>query len=217
MARLLVNVVRERKLVKRISGNEYLLAPGWAVLAGMTGLAPYTAWTRPLEDGTGYLARVEVRRIADGAVIAAAEQICTRSEAKWANADDHALLGMAQTRASSRALRGPLMQIVELAGYKGTPAEEMPVVDAYPQKPRPSERSLPDEVKPTAEQKKEINALLRTLAQLDPGTDWPAPCVDIIGMTGKEMTQGYADILIRKLQQHLDEVNAPDPNAGEGR
>ena len=80
MARLLVDVVRERKLVQKISGNEYLLAPGWAVLAGMTGLAPYTAWTRPLEDGTGYIARVEVRRIVDGAVMSAAEQVCSRSE-----------------------------------------------------------------------------------------------------------------------------------------
>jgi hypothetical protein len=126
MAKILVDVVRERRLVMRISGKEYLLAPGWAVLAGMTGLSPYTAWTRPLEDGTGYIARVEVRRVVDGTVISAAEQVCSRSEAKWAKADDHALMGMAQTRASSRALRGPLAQIVELAGYAGTPYEEMP-------------------------------------------------------------------------------------------
>src|SRR5262245_30767055 len=111
MARLLVGVVRERQLVKRIGDSEYLLAPAWAVLAGMTGLSPFTAWTRKLEDGNGYMARVEVRRVADGATISAAEQLCTRAESKWARADDHALLGMAQTRASSRALRGPLMQV----------------------------------------------------------------------------------------------------------
>ena len=125
IAKLLIGVVEQRNLVKRISGNDYLLAPAWAVLAGMTGLAPYTVWTRPTDSGDGYLARVEVRRIADGAVVSAAEQVCTRGEPRWAYANDHALLGMAQTRASSRALRGPLMQVVELAGYKPTPAEEM--------------------------------------------------------------------------------------------
>ena len=30
----------------------------------MTGLAPSTAWTKQLEDGAGYIARVEVRRVA---------------------------------------------------------------------------------------------------------------------------------------------------------
>jgi hypothetical protein len=171
MARLLVGVVRERKLVKRIAGNDYLLAPAWAVLAGMTGLAPYTAWTRKLEDGTGYLARVEVRRVADGTTIAAAEQICTRSESRWAQAEEHALLGMAQTRATSRALRGPLMQVVELAGYTPSVAEELPA-DAEPEPAAPDRGKIPPEHCPTNAQLEELNATLKKLRELAPSTDW---------------------------------------------
>jgi hypothetical protein len=200
MAGLLVDVVRERNLVKRISGSEYLLAPAWAVLGGMTGLAPYTVWTRRLDDGTGYLARVEVRRVSDGAVISAAEQVCARSEPRWAKADDHALLGMAQTRASSRALRGPLMQIVELAGYKGTPAEEMPV----DQHPTPRERDdmgrIPPNLRPNPEQRRELCQLLNRLAVNDPHTDWPATAREIAGVPGDMLTRTIAAVVIDNLR-----------------
>ena len=190
MARLLVGVVRDRKLVMKISGSEYLLAPGWAVLAGMTGLSPYTAWTRPLEDGTGFIARVEVRRVADGAVISAAEQVCTRSERKWAKADDHALMGMAQTRASSRALRGPLQQVVELAGYKGTPAEEMVEEPKTPSKP-------------TKEQSTRIRELIDTLADERPDVDWREFAQDAAGVPGNMLTATLADVVIDTLAAEL--------------
>jgi hypothetical protein len=201
MARLLVDVVRDRKLVMKIAGNEYLLAPGWAVLAGMTGLSPYTTWTRPLEDGTGYIARVEVRRIADGAVISAAEQVCTRAERKWSKADEHALMGMAQTRASSRALRGPLQQIVELAGYRGTPAEEMV------EEPRTSSTEpIPDEAKPTKEQATRIRELIAELAAERPEVDWRERAQEIAGVPGSMLTKALAAIVIEKLKVELDAV-----------
>jgi hypothetical protein len=207
MARLLVDVVRERKLVMTISGNEYLLAPGWAVLAGMTGLSPYTAWTRPLEDSTGYIARVEVRRISDGAVISAAEQLCTRSERKWQKADEHALMGMAQTRASSRALKGPLQQIVELAGYKGTPAEEMPT-DAEPEPAAPQQEGggkIPSKVRPTKTQAARIRELFAELAERQPDTDWRARMREIAGVDGDMLTKTIADRVIRGLEEHVDD------------
>lgn len=210
MARLLVDVVRDRKLVMKISGNEYLLAPGWAVLAGMTGLSPYTAWTRPLEDGTGYIARVEVRRISDGAVISAAEQVCTRSERKWAKADEHALMGMAQTRASSRALRGPLQQIVELAGYKGTPAEEMAEEPTAPE-PQPTASPsgpIPDDVKPTKEQAARMRELIAALAAERPDVDWRKRAQEIAGVPGNMLTKAIAKTVIEKLEAELDPVTA---------
>jgi hypothetical protein len=198
IAHLLVGVVRDRKLVKRIAGNDYLLAPAWTVLAGMTGLAPYTVWTRRLDDGTGYIARVEARRIADGTVVSAAEQVCARSERKWAQADEHALLGMAQTRAMTRALRGPLMQVVELAGYQGTPAEEMP-----PQEPKPSSSSAASvDAKP--EQVDEVKRLIRRLAELRPDTDWKAQAREITGGGPELMTVTIANTLIAKLRASVE-------------
>jgi hypothetical protein len=207
IARLLVDVVRDRKLIKRIAGNEYLLAPAWAVLAGMTGLVPYTSWVRSLEDGTGYIARVEVRRVADGTVLSAAEQICTRSESKWARADEHALVGMAQTRAQNRALRGPLMQIVELAGYQSTPAEEMPVGE-----PKPSTSpAAPVEAKP--DQLAEIGRLLARLTELRPGTDWKERAREITGGPPRLMTVTVANVLIGRLRESVEAAEQFDGSA----
>jgi len=76
-------------------------------------------------DQIGWEARVEART-RDGALVGAAESECLRAESKWADRDDYALRSMAQTRATSKALRQPLGFVVALAGYAVTPAEEMP-------------------------------------------------------------------------------------------
>jgi methylglyoxal synthase len=48
-----------------------------------------------------------------------------RSEKTWARRDDYALQSMAQTRATSKALRLPLGFVMQIAGYDATPAEEI--------------------------------------------------------------------------------------------
>ena len=217
MARLLVDVVRDRKLVMKISGNEYLLAPGWAVLAGMTGLSPYTVWVKPLEDGTGYTARVEVRRVADGAVISAAEQVCTKSERKWSHAEEHALMGMAQTRASSRALKGPLQQIVELAGYKGTPAEEMVEEPKAPERDTAAVTpgKIPDKVKPTKEQGVRVRELIAELTKTTPDVDWKQRAQDIAGQPWDMFTGAMAAIVIAKLEAELERDDVEQEEAAQ--
>ena len=65
-------------------------------------------------------------------MIGAAESGCYRDENRWRNAERHALKSMAQTRATSKALGQVLRWIPELAGYSGTPAEEMPPDDSSP-------------------------------------------------------------------------------------
>jgi hypothetical protein len=204
IARLLVGVVRDRNLVKKIAGNEYLLAPGWAVLAGMTGLTPYTVWVNPLEDGTGYSARVEVRRVSDGAIVSAAEQVCTRAESKWVRADDHALVGMAQTRATSRALRGPLMQIVELAGYQGTPAEEMPT-EAVTVEPDRDPGAIPAQHRPTKEQQARIFELLTKLEETAPDVDWKQKARELARMPYELLTKTTVTAVIEGLEAELAE------------
>lgn len=66
-----------------------------------------------------------------------------------------------------RALRAPLGQIVKLAGYDPTGAEELPVIDQEPQPVEPAKPSkIPDAIKPTGEQIDEPNGRLR---RLEPG------------------------------------------------
>jgi hypothetical protein len=210
IARLLVGVVEQRQLVKRISGSDYLLAPGWAVLAGMTGLAPYTAWTRATDTGDGYIARVECRRITDGAVISAAEQVCTRSESRWARAEDHALLGMAQTRASSRALRGPLMQVVELEGYEPTPAEEMAGEERAPAG-GPVEAAAASEPPPIRpDQTRELAQLIAQLEKALPENDWRDYCRTFVGgKPGQLPDESAADRLLVALREKVEQLDGP--------
>jgi len=199
MAKEIVDVIDSQRLYARISGKKYVTCPGWKTVGGMLGLAPYTVWTRPNEAGDGYVARVEIRTM-DERTIACAEAECARDESVWENRPKHSLRAMAETRATSRAFRGPLEMILTLAGYESTAAEEMPAA-GEPRSARTDGGPIPAEVQPTAEQFAEMRALLATLEQLDPETDWPARCREIIGVPGEMMTGTQGAMLIRRLQE----------------
>jgi hypothetical protein len=128
VADALKDVLTSRGLTSKIQGREHVKVEGWTTLGAMVGVTAVTVWTRPLERDDkvhGYEARVEARTL-DGRVIGAAEAMCTRAESTWKSRDDYALRSMAQTRATSKALRGPLGFVVTLAGYEATPDEELP-------------------------------------------------------------------------------------------
>jgi hypothetical protein len=125
----LANIVRVKKLATSISGRDHVRVEGWTLLGSMLGVFPVTVWTREMrdDDGTqrGWEARVEART-RDGSIVGAAEAECMRSEKTWRGREDYALRSMAQTRATSKALRQPLGFVMTLAGFDPTPAEEMP-------------------------------------------------------------------------------------------
>jgi hypothetical protein len=125
----LKSVIQQRGLFTLISGKAHVRVEGWQTLGAMLGVTPVCTWTRPLENG--WEARVEAHTL-DGRVVGAAEAMCTRSERMWAKRDDYALRSMAQTRATSKALSAPLRFVITLAGYEGTPAEEMTVDERKP-------------------------------------------------------------------------------------
>jgi hypothetical protein len=127
MADELNEIIRTKNLSARIGQSNHVLVEGWCLLGAMLGVFPQTVWTRPVMEGdekVGWEARVEART-RDGALVGAAEAECLRSERTWKSRDDYALRSMAQTRATSKALRQPLGFVVSLAGYNPTPAEEM--------------------------------------------------------------------------------------------
>lgn len=125
VAASLKSVLTAQHMVQRIQGKEYVKVEGWQTLGSMLGVVPVVVWTRPVDGG--WEARVEART-ADGRVVGAAESMCVEAEGgNWgAKATSNARRSMAQTRAVSKALRGPLGFVVTLAGYQATPAEEMP-------------------------------------------------------------------------------------------
>jgi hypothetical protein len=121
----LAKVVRDQRLFVQIQQSKHVKVEGWCLLGSMLGVFPVTVWTRPLENGEGFEARVEART-RNGEIVGAAEAQCDRSEKTWKGRDAYALRSMAQTRATSKALRQPLGFVMQLAGFNATPAEEMP-------------------------------------------------------------------------------------------
>ena len=131
LATALAEVIHKQKLFTVIQGRKYVTVEAWILLANMLAVNPVVVWSKPVEDhegAPGWEARVEVRNM-QGVLIGSGEAMCTRSEKTWGSRDDFALRAMAQTRATSRALRNPLGFVVKLAGYEATSAEEMPRSD----------------------------------------------------------------------------------------
>lgn len=129
VATALAEVVRKQKLASTIQGREFVRVEGWTLLGSMLGVFPVVEWTREVVDdngqGFGWEARVEAKTRA-GEVVGAAEAECLRSEKTWKGRDSYALRSMAQSRATSKAMRGPLGFVMTLAGFEATPQEEIP-------------------------------------------------------------------------------------------
>lgn len=81
------------------------------------------------EDATNPIykheAIVELINITTGRVVGRGVAICSNQEAKKRTFDEYAIQSMAETRATGKAFRLCLGWIVKLAGYEGTPAEEV--------------------------------------------------------------------------------------------
>ena len=120
----LAAVIQSKGLFTQIQGKSHVRVEGWTLLASMLGVTAVCVETEPVDGG--YKATVEARAV-DGRVIGRADALCTKHEKRgpWKSADDYARLSMSQTRATSKALKGPLGFVVSLAGYQSTPAEEM--------------------------------------------------------------------------------------------
>ena len=124
MADALKTALDQGGMTMKIGRSEHVLIDGWQTLGSMLGVSPHVVWSRPLEHGDGWEARAEARTV-DGRVVGSAEAMVTRAERNWRTAEEYALRSMAQTRAMSKALRGPLGFVITLAGRNATPAEEV--------------------------------------------------------------------------------------------
>lgn len=134
VADALKKVISAKGLVKNIKGREFIEVAGWQTLGTLCGVTTRCEWSSRVEEPAGWAARVSVLR--NGVVIGAAEAQCTRDEYSWKQRDEYALRSMAQTRATSKALRSVLGFIAVLAGYADTPAAEMPDEKPAPKPPQ---------------------------------------------------------------------------------
>jgi len=141
VANALKGVVESRGLITMIKGREHPRVEAWQTLGSMLGVAPIPIavvalpWPDPIPEKLvelharglefGYEASYLAQRL-DGTVVGGGTSSCKRSEGTWRDRDDFSLASMSQTRAISKALKGPLGFVMSLAGYETTPAEEMP-------------------------------------------------------------------------------------------
>lgn len=140
VANTLAPLVRSQGLVVKglNRGNaeaEYVTVEGWEVLGTFLGIVPVTTIIKEVKNSkdrtVGYVARatlyqnpiIENDEIVGGTVIARAEAQADRSGFQK---DLFAIASMAQTRALGKAYRMGLSWIMKMAGFEGTPAEEMP-------------------------------------------------------------------------------------------
>lgn len=128
IAAILAPALKAQKLTTNIQGKEYVMVEGWTLLAQMMGHTVGTSGTEPVTmgDDTGFVSHAIVHD-QHGNVVGSADGYCMRSEGSWRSRPAYALAAMAQTRATSRALRQRFGYVVRLAGYEATPSEEMPL------------------------------------------------------------------------------------------
>lgn len=145
IATQLHDIVQKQKLWVKIGPKNHLIVEAWCTCAAMCGLSPRTVWSKRITDADGavigYESRVEVVRISTNEVVGAAEAECWLDEKQGSRprwGDKFAAKGMSQTRATSRAIAQILRWIPVLAGYSGTPAEE--VGDDGPPVDNPTQR-----------------------------------------------------------------------------
>ena len=133
MAKTLQSVVSKRKGGLVVNGKRYLQYEDWQTLARFFNLSVRTGNVETVEmNGVrGVKARAEVVD-KNGNVVGSAEAFCMSDESKWSGKPFFQLASMAQTRAGAKSLRNLLGWVAVLAGFAGTPAEEMD--DVVPRK-----------------------------------------------------------------------------------
>ena len=139
VANCLSDLIKSQGLVKKGLNKkdpeaEYVLVEGWEVLGTMLGIVPITQVVEPITNDKGkvrgYKARASLYRnpimehgeIIGGTLIATTEASAT---VEGYQKDTASMMSMAQTRALGKAYRMALSWIMKMAGYEGTPAEEM--------------------------------------------------------------------------------------------
>ena len=124
MAAVLKKHVVDNKLFNEIKGKNYVQVEGWQFAGGLIGTMPRIVAVEELSTGK-WKAEAEIVEVKTGKILSRGFAICSKLESKKKDFDEYAILSMAQTRAIGKAYRNILAWVMKLAGYEGTPAEEM--------------------------------------------------------------------------------------------
>ncbi len=124
MAIVVKNYIIKNNLFVSIAGKNYVMVEGWQFAGGLMGLFPKVIKVENIAKDK-WLAQVDIIREKDGRIVSTGFALCSKDELKKKSFDEYAILSMAQTRAIGKAFRNLIGWIMKLAGYEGTPAEEI--------------------------------------------------------------------------------------------
>ena len=167
-AKALAKVIDQQRMFAKIGANKHITVEGWQTLGAMTGVyAVGEGEPAPVEIDGVFGFKATVVAVRNGEVIGRATAYCMRDEERWKSQPTYAVASMAQTRATSKALKGPLGFIVKLAGYSATPAEEMPERGGAIPEPRPGARVPIKDGEEALASGAQVKNIWRLIAKLD--------------------------------------------------
>lgn len=134
MANVLKTHIVKHKLYSPIVGKNYVHVEGWQFAGGLMGLFPKVVSVTNLSSGSEikWQSQVDIVEMKTGKIVGTGFAVCSNKESKKKSFDEYAVLSMAQTRAVGKAYRNLIGWVMKLAGYEGTPSEEMAKVGDVP-------------------------------------------------------------------------------------
>ena len=126
-AKVLKDVIDKTGGATKMGAKEHIHIEAWQTVGKFYGITAQITDVEYVEYGDvkGFNAKAEAVN-QDGRVVSTAESMCMTDEPTWKNRPLYAIKSMAQTRACGKVYRNCLSWVVVLAGYSGTPMEEMP-------------------------------------------------------------------------------------------
>jgi hypothetical protein len=127
MANTLKGHIVKHGLYTEIHGKNYAHVEGWQFAGALLGIIPVIESIEDLSKASEikWRATVQLVNIKTDKVWGRGFAICSNKESKKKSFDEYAILSMAQTRAIGKAYRNTIGWVLKLAGYEGTPSEEM--------------------------------------------------------------------------------------------
>lgn len=127
MANVLKEFVIAKELYTEIKGKNYIHIEGWQFALQSMGLSPMIKEVKDMSDGKviKWFVEAEIINLKTREVVSKGFALCSSAESTKKSFDEYAILSMAQTRSIGKASRNLVGWIMKLAGYEGTPSEEM--------------------------------------------------------------------------------------------
>lgn len=123
----LTKFIDDNRLSTNIAGKKYVMVEGWQFAGSQLGLVaiPSDATDISNDAEIKYKSSAEVIHVATGNLVSRGFAICSTKEGKKKSFDEYAVASMAQTRAIGKAYRNNLSWLIKMAGFEGTPREEI--------------------------------------------------------------------------------------------